>query len=119
MIIALCVLACIVVFLAIAFVALYVQIVRPMRERMTAIQTKQAEQEDTIARNARASVGLYFFNRHETNAIAHVLYSQGQKIAFVESCLDAKVDPLLLACDDAPITSRDIESCPNTKRSNR
>jgi hypothetical protein len=111
-IIALCFLACLVVFLSIAFVAVYFQIIRPMREQLS----KQA---DVIARNAGATIGLYMVNRREINGLSRSVYSQGQKLAFVESY--AVPDPvrLLLSCDTAPDTDRKIEPCPSTKRSNR
>lgn len=115
MIIALCALVCLVVFLGIAFVAVYVQIIRPMQQELRQTRAKQAEQEDMIARNAGATAGLYFANRREINELTRSLYSQGQKIAFVESY----AFPVLPEVDEAPNTQRDKDECPKTIRSNR
>jgi flagellar biosynthesis/type III secretory pathway M-ring protein FliF/YscJ len=73
MIVILCLLGAAVVFLAIVVALLYFQIVRPM-------QRKQTEQEDTIARNAGATIGLFFANRKEINAMSVSVKRMSQRM---------------------------------------
>lgn len=79
-------------FLSIAFIAVLFCIVLPMREdlartnaerdelrtKQEAQQRRQDEQEDTIARNAGASIGLYMATCRELHALQN-------KVAFVEA----------------------------------
>ena len=109
-------------FFAVAFVAVLFSIVLPMREKLAKTQTeldelraKQAEQEDTIARNAWASIGLYMVNRREINELSKSTYAFGQKLAYVESATGSRVD-----IDAAPITEkRTTIEAPITSRSGR
>lgn len=109
-------------FFAVVFVAVLFSIVLPMRERLAESQAeieelraKQTEQEDTIARNAWATIGLYMVNRREINELAKSTYAFGQKLAYVESTTGSVFD-----ADAAPITERraTIEA-PITSRSGR
>lgn len=95
MIIALCVLGSLVVFLSIAFIAVYVQIIRPMREQLAQVRKKQVVHEDTIERNAKSTIGLYMVACKEIAAME-------TKVAFVE----AYSVPVLPAAEDAPPTIR-------------
>lgn len=88
MIFALCLLGAGFVFLAIVVGLLYFQIIRPMQRQL-------AEQNDTIVRNAEASVNLYFVQCRELNALQ-------SKVAFVE----AYTVPILPEVEKAPITAR-------------
>lgn len=87
MIIALCLLGSLVVFLLVALLALYTQVIRPMKEQLV-------RQDDTIARNAGAAVGLYFAQCREINQLAN-------KVELVE----AYVVPVV-PVEEAPITVR-------------
>ena len=107
MIAALSILGAIVVFLLVAFVAVYTQIIRPMREQL-------AKQEDTIARNAGATIGLFFSSRNEINKIAETVGMRNQPL------VHAATMPMFAASDDEPLTIRQLfDECPTTKRSSR
>ena len=109
-------------FFAVVFVAVVFSIVLPMREKLAETQTeldelrsKQAEHEDTIARNAWASIGLYMVNRREINELAKSTYAVGQKLAYVESTTGSAFD-----ADMAPVTERRTTTeAPITSRSGR
>lgn len=109
-------------FLSIAFVAVLFSIVLPMREKLAKTETeldelraKQAEHEDTIARNAWATIGLYMVNRREINELSKSTYAFGQKLAYVESTTGNAFD-----FDAAPITEkRTTIEAPITSRSGR
>lgn len=109
-------------FFAVVFVAVLFSIVLPMREKLAKTQTeldelrgKHTEQEDTIARNAWASIGLYMFNRREINELSKSTYAFGQKLAYVESTTGNAFD-----VDAAPITEkRTTTEAPITSRSGR
>ena len=109
-------------FLSIAFVAVLFSIVLPMREKLAKTETeldelraKQAEHEDTIARNAWATIGLYMVNRREINELSKSTYAFGQKLAYVESATGNAFD-----FDAAPITEkRTTIEAPITSRSGR
>lgn len=109
-------------FFAVVFVAVIFSIVLPMREKLAesqaeieGLRAKQTEQEDTIARNAWATIGLYMVNRREINELSKSTYAFGQKLAYVESTTGSAFD-----VDAAPITEKrtGIES-PITSRSGR
>jgi hypothetical protein len=89
MIVILCLLGSAVVFLAIVVCFLYFQIIRPMRRR-------QEEQEDTIRRNAGASIGLYMTHCREIHSLANT-------VAFIEAYTVPNVLPEV---EEAPITVR-------------
>ena len=109
-------------FFAVAFVAVVFSIVLPMREKLVESQTKldelrakQVEQEDTIARNAWATIGLYMVNRREINELSKSTYAFGQKLAYVESATGSTFN-----VDAAPITEkRTTIEAPITSRSGR
>ena len=109
-------------FLSIAFVAVLFSIVLPIREKLTKTETeldelraKQAEHEDTIARNAWATIGLYMVNRREINELSKSTYTFGQKLAYVESATGNAFD-----FDAAPITEKRMTTeAPITSRSGR
>lgn len=109
-------------FFAVVFVAVLFSIVLPMREQLAESQAeieelraKQAEHEDTIARDAWATIGLYMVNRREINELAKSTYAFGQKLAYVESTTGSAFD-----VDAAPITEkRTTTEAPITSRSGR
>jgi flagellar biosynthesis/type III secretory pathway M-ring protein FliF/YscJ len=88
MIVILCLLGAAVVFLAIVVALLYFQIVRPMREQI-------ATQQDTIERNAGATIGLYTAHQRRLNVLS-------DKVEFVE----AYAVSTLPKVEEAPITVR-------------
>ena len=109
-------------FFAVVFVAVVFSIVLPMREKLVKTQAeldelrgKQTQQEDTIARNAWATIGLYMVNRREINELSKSTYAFGRRLAYVESTTGSAFD-----VDAAPITEKrtGIES-PITSRSGR
>lgn len=65
-------------FVTIAFVAVLFCIVLPMRRELAEAKGEQARQEDTIERNAGASIGLYMSTCRELHALQN-------KVAFVEA----------------------------------
>jgi predicted hydrocarbon binding protein len=95
------------VFLAIIVAALYFQVIRPMR-------AEQAQQKDTIARNAGATIGLYFAQRREINECTRFVRSFKPQLALATP--DASVD-------EKPTTERtqvkSNDECPATQPSNR
>jgi predicted hydrocarbon binding protein len=95
------------VFLAIVVAALYFQIIRPM-------QAEQAQQKDTIARNAGATIGLYFAQRREINECTQFVRSFKPRLALANSGS---------SIDEEPTTERTqvkpIDECPPTQPSNR
>jgi hypothetical protein len=110
-------------FLSIAFVAVLFCIVLPMREELAKTKAEQSEQrarqdehEDTIARNAGATIGLYMVNRREINELSKSVYTLTQRFAYVES----QACPELPEVVDGPITKRQgTDECPVTSRSER
>jgi len=109
-------------FFAVVFAAVVFCIVLPMREKLAETQAeldelrgKQTEQEDTIARNAWATIGLYMVNRREINELSKSTYTFGQKLAYVESATGNAFD-----VDMAPVTEkRTTIEAPITSRSGR
>jgi predicted hydrocarbon binding protein len=96
-----------VVFLAIVVVALYFQIIRPM-------QTEQAQQKDTIVRNAGATIGLYFAQRREINECTQFVRSFKPQLALATSDVLGDEDPTTERMQVKP-----IDECPPTQPSNR
>ena len=110
-------------FLSIAFVAVLFCIVLPMSEELAKTKAeqneqraKQDEQGDTIARNAGATIGLYFVGRREVNELSKSVYAMRQRFAYVES----QACPELPEFGNGPITARQgPDECPTTARSER
>jgi flagellar biosynthesis/type III secretory pathway M-ring protein FliF/YscJ len=102
------------VFLTIIIAALYFQVIRPMQAEQVEQRKRQDEQEDTIARNAEATIGLYFAQRREINECTQFVHSFKPQLARATS--DVSVD-------GEPITERTqvkpIDECPATQPSNR
>jgi Na+-transporting methylmalonyl-CoA/oxaloacetate decarboxylase gamma subunit len=96
-----------VVFLLVVVVALYTQIVQPMRVRIARIESKQETTESIVQSTADASLGLYFATCKQIGVI-------NRKLG-----IEVVVDGI-----DGPITQRQTrptmqDDCPSTKRSNR
>lgn len=85
---ALCLLGASLLFVVIVLVALYFNVVRPM-------QIRQIEQDELIAKNAGATIGLYTAHQRRLNLLS-------DKVAFVE----AYAVPTLPKVEAAPITVR-------------